>query len=101
MEQQEFWNKKYDKDEFFYGKEPNEFLASCIKNFRKKERRFLELLIFNINKTVSSETITDYVWENEIRENYSLRQLVNGIRNKLPMNIIQTDIGLGYSIIHN
>jgi len=43
----------------------------------------LEILIFNINKTVSSEVINDYVLEDDIRENYSLRQLVNSIRNKL------------------
>jgi len=38
MDQQEFWNKKYDKKEFLYGKNPNEFLVSCINNFSKKER---------------------------------------------------------------
>ena len=38
MNQQEFWNKKYDKEEFFYGKKPNEFLAACINNFSKNER---------------------------------------------------------------
>jgi len=87
-------------DTFLYLKSSKRFLYKGeVLTFRKKEKRFLELLIFNLNKTVSSEVITDYVWENDIRENYSLRQLVNGIRNKLPMNIIQTDIGLGYSIV--
>lgn len=38
MNQQEFWNKKFSKDEFFYGKKPNEFLVSCISKFSKKER---------------------------------------------------------------
>jgi len=102
-------NKLLDKDldyvrfsdTFLYLKGSKKFLYKGeVLNFRKKEKRFLEILIFNINKTVSSEMITDYVWENDIRESYSLRQLVNGIRKKLPMDIIQTDIGVGYSIVN-
>ena len=38
MEKKEYWDKKYDMKGFLYGKEPNEFLSSCISNFSKKER---------------------------------------------------------------
>jgi len=38
MNQQEFWNQKFDKKDFLYGKKPNEFLVSCINNFSKKEK---------------------------------------------------------------
>ncbi len=38
MSQQEFWNQKFDKKDFLYGKKPNDFLGSCIKNFSKNER---------------------------------------------------------------
>jgi len=38
MDQREFWNEKFGKEEYFYGKKPNEFLVSCINNFSKKER---------------------------------------------------------------
>ncbi|WP_419770820.1 MAG: class I SAM-dependent methyltransferase [Candidatus Marinarcus sp.] len=38
MEQKEFWNKKFETEEYFYGKKPNAFLMSCEKNFSKKER---------------------------------------------------------------
>lgn len=38
MNQKEFWNKKYDIAGYLYGKEPNEFLVSCINNFSKNER---------------------------------------------------------------
>jgi len=38
MNQQEFWNQKFKKKDFLYGKEPNEFLVSFINNFSKKER---------------------------------------------------------------
>jgi len=38
MNQKEFWNQKYNIKGFLYGKEPNEFLTSCINNFSKSER---------------------------------------------------------------
>lgn len=40
MEQQEFWNQKFLRDGYLYGKKPNEFLVSCGSNF-KKAHRFL------------------------------------------------------------
>lgn len=38
MEQQNFWNTKFLRDGYLYGKEPNNFLVSCEKNFKKSER---------------------------------------------------------------
>lgn len=89
-------------DTFLYIKEKNQFLLNGeVLEFRKKEKRFLELLLNNLNKTIGHDTIIDYVWEHEIKESYSLRQLVNGIRKKIPKNIIKTDVGVGYSIENN
>lgn len=67
---------------------------------RKKEKLFMDILFKNIGYIVTSESITDYVWEGEIREAYPIRQLVNTIRAKLPENIIKTEVGLGYKIEH-
>ncbi len=86
-------------DTFVYQKDKNLFLSNGeIIQLRKKEKRFLEILMKNINKTVSKDIIIDYVWEYEIKESYTLRQLVNGIRKKLPIDIIKTDISVGYSL---
>ncbi len=67
---------------------------------RKKEKRFLHLLISNLNHTISNEEIFNYVWENEIKENYPLRQLVAALRKKIKLkkNYIISDIGVGYRI---
>jgi len=65
---------------------------------RKKEKLFIDILFKNIGYIVSSDSITDYVWEGEIKETYPVRQLVNTIRQKLPENIIKTEIGIGYKI---
>lgn len=68
------------------------------KRLRKKEKRLLSLLLQNINKTVSNEIIENYVWENEIKESYPIRQLVNDLRKEFDNGekFIFADRGLGY-----
>jgi len=65
---------------------------------RKKERRLLTILLQNCNKTVASETIIDYVWENEIKENYPLRQLMTDLRKHFESDTqyIIAEVGVGY-----
>ncbi len=65
---------------------------------RKKERRLLTLLLLNINKTVTFEKIENYVWENEIRGKYPLRQLIFDLRKKFNNGekFIFNDSSLGY-----
>lgn len=40
MDQKEFWNGKFIRDGYLYGKKPNAFIESCASNF-KKAHRFL------------------------------------------------------------
>lgn len=65
---------------------------------RKKERKLLTILLQNANHTVDTEQIQNYVWENEIRENYPLRQLINELRKKFNNGekFIFADVGIGY-----
>ncbi len=65
---------------------------------RKKERKLLKILLQNINHTVKTDTINSYVWENEIKENYPLRQLISELKNKLPLDkkYIVSEVGIGY-----
>ena len=79
---------KFDEDELFKN-------GSRI-NLRKKERRLLHILLKNVNSTVSSEKIIEYVWEGEKKENYPLRQLVNEVRKKFDKPYIKTVVGIGY-----
>lgn len=65
---------------------------------RKKEMRFLTLLFENRYRKVTTEEFEMYIWEGTIKENYPLRQLVNGLRRKLKYDFIKTEIGIGYSI---
>ncbi len=65
---------------------------------RKKEKRLLAILIKNLNHVVKNEDIINYVWENDIKENYPLRQLVAELRKKfmLEKNYIISQVGVGY-----
>lgn len=69
-----------------------------IKRLRKKERRLLNILLNNLNKTTPFEVIENYVWENEIKESYPLRQLVNDLRKVFDNGdkFIFADKGVGY-----
>lgn len=71
----------------------NEFVK-----LRKKERRLLTLLLQNLNKTVKTQAIESYVWENELKDTYNLRQLVSDLRKKFNSKekFIVSEIGIGY-----
>lgn len=69
-----------------------------IIKLRKKERRLLTIFLQNVNKTVSTEQLEHYVWENEIKESYPLRQLLSELRKKLgnENDFIKSYKGIGY-----
>lgn len=87
------------EDDFFYDKSSMElkYKNESIE-LRKKEKLFIDILFKNIGFIVSTNSITDYVWKDEIREKYPVRQIVNTIRQKLPYDIIKTEVGIGYKI---
>ena len=58
----------------------------------------MTLLFENQNNKISTNEFEMYIWEGEIKDNYPLRQLVNGLRRKLKYDFIKTEIGIGYSI---
>lgn len=68
---------------------------------RKKERRLLTILIQHINHIVNYSAIENYVWENEIKESYPLRQLVAELKKHFGKYeyLIETIRGSGYKIM--
>jgi DNA-binding response OmpR family regulator len=72
------------------------YIDGVLANLRKKEKRLLAILLKNIGKTVKREDIVKYVWENEQRKEYPLRQLVSELKNKLPKEYITSVVGIGY-----
>jgi DNA-binding response OmpR family regulator len=86
-------------DTITYSLEYEELSVNGIsKRLRKKEKRLLNLFLNNINKTLTTEKIENYVWENEIKDCYPLRQLINELRKHFDSgeNFIFSDRGVGY-----
>ena len=74
------------------------FINDVNIKLRKKEKRLLELLLKNTNFVVPIEEIQNYVWENEIKNYYPLRQLINELRKKFNTGetFIFSEKGIGY-----
>jgi len=74
------------------------FINNEIAKIRKKERRLLTILLKNAPSVVSSEDLISYIWENDYKENYPLRQLVSGLKNRVPelKKYIKAVTGVGY-----
>jgi len=86
-------------DDITYDTEYEELtIKNEVVKLRKKERRLLTLLLQNINRSVDTEQIENYVWENKIKEQYPLRQLITEVRKKFNIeeNFIFADKGIGY-----
>ena len=72
------------------------YIGGVLANLRKKEKRLLAVLLKKMGKTVTKEEIVNFVWEDEKRKEYPLRQLVSELKNKLPGDYITSVIGIGY-----
>ena len=62
------------------------------------EKYFLELLFQNIGQIVDSETIKDYIWEDKVVCDNTLRTQIKKLRSKLKENFIKNVRGAGYKI---
>ena len=62
------------------------------------EKHILEILVKNINSVVDSETIKDYVWEEKLISENTLRTQIKKLRQKLEDDCIKNIRGCGYKI---
>ena len=62
------------------------------------ERYFLELLFQNKGQVVESEVIKDYIWEDKVVCDNTLRTQVKKLRAKLKENFIKNIRGTGYKV---
>jgi len=88
-------------DELSFDLEKEElFINHQMAKLRKKEKKFLAILVKNINQTVRTKEITDFVWDDK-KVNYPLRQLVSNLKNRFPIlkEYIKTIPKTGYMIV--
>jgi len=64
------------------------------------ERKLLELFINNQNRTVKTEEIKSYIWnDDEKATETALKSLLNKLRKKIGQNSIKNVSGIGYHLV--
>lgn len=67
----------------------------------QKEKLLLTLFLNNLDKTVTSEMIHEYVWDNKEMESVSMRSMIHKLQKKLKSGMIVNIRGIGYKLIPN
>jgi DNA-binding response OmpR family regulator len=67
----------------------------------KKEILFMELMINNSDKVVTSDMIQQHVWEDKPMTEASLKNLIFRLRNKTDKKFIVTVQSVGYKLASN
>jgi len=80
------------KDQTLYKHEHEIVLTS-------KEKLLLTLFVNNLNKTVTSDMIHEYVWDNKEMEAVSIRSMIHKLQKKIKSGIIVNIRGVGYKLI--
>lgn len=65
----------------------------------KKQISFLELLFKNSRRIVTYAEIEEYVWDDSVMTENSIRSLIKNLRKKLPYNLIENLSGIGYKLV--
>ena len=65
----------------------------------QKEKLLLTLFVNNLHKTVSSQMIHEYVWDNKEMESVSMRSMIHKLQKKLKNGMIVNIRGVGYKLI--
>jgi len=64
-----------------------------------KETLLLAVLVKNINNTVTTETLHEYVWDGKEVESVSMRSAIHKLQKKLKNSMIINIRGVGYKLI--
>ena len=71
------------------------------KKLTKKEVLFLELLLKNKNRTISTKEIYNHIWADDEVSESAFKSMYNRFTNKLGKDIITNNFGVGYGIFEN
>ena len=96
--------KRGDKIEFDQGIYFDEYrdqffrAGGVLIDFTRLEKSFLKLLIAKKNEVIDYDTIKDVVWKGKDMSIYTMRNIVNKIRQKTYYEIIKNQSNRGYTI---
>ena len=69
-----------------------------IVELSENERNLLFFLVKNINHVLSSNIIIDYIWQEKVVSDNTLRTLIKKLRSKISYDFIKNIRGSGYKI---
>jgi len=88
----------YIKDGYMFDKEKHRLFKNNQEiHLGKKTLKLIEILVENINVSVSNEQICTYIW-GEQKNDRTLRSLIYRIRHMIGCDMIENVNGLGYKI---
>ena len=96
--------KRVDKIEFDQGIYFDEYrdqffrAGGVLIDFTRLEKSFLKLLIAKKNEVIDYDTIKEVVWKGKDMSIYTMRNIVNKIRQKTYYEIIKNQSNRGYTI---
>jgi len=83
----------------FFDLSRNELIENeKIIELNESEKNLLFLLVKNINHTLNPQIIIDYVWQNKIVTDNTLRTRIKKLRSKIAYDFIKNIRGTGYKI---
>ena len=65
----------------------------------KKEALFIELLIKENAKPISSERVQRDIWENRVMSDAAIKNMIFRLRKKIGLDFISTLQGVGYRLL--
>lgn len=83
----------------FNSKDQNLYKHEHEISLTQKEKLLLTLFINNKGKTVTSEMIHEYVWNNKPMEAVSMRSMIHKLQKKLKNGMIANIRGIGYKLL--
>lgn len=86
------------KNYSYHPKQKTLYFQNDPQEITKKQQQILELLTNNLGLVVDFDMFREYVWENSIIDNASIRAEINRLKKIFDEDVVKNIRGLGYKI---
>ena len=86
------------RDYSYHAEKKTLYFQGIPQEITKRQQQIIDLLAGNIGLVVDFDMFREYVWENTIIDNASIRAEINRLKKALKEDVIKNIRGLGYKI---
>lgn len=86
------------RDYSYHAEKKTLYFQGIPQEITKRQQQIIDLLASNIGLVVDFDMFREYVWENGIIDNASIRAEINRLKKALKEDVIKNIRGLGYKI---